>query len=166
MEVILYSPLPGETEEKLQQVIESVIPRGAPVVYRTIGALAEKLRQPKNDLTITLLLTDKQEVLVRLLTVADLFRNTRLIFIAPDRNKDTDALDYQRRIFDCFDGKTVCIQGDRDFIEVFGVLNNIIADYQSHNGIGGRWGHASDSPDRFSKGAVSPAVNGHHHDLV
>jgi hypothetical protein len=166
MEVILYAPVPGETEEKLQQVIESVIPHGAPVVYRTIGALAEKLRQPKNDLTIALLLTDKQEVLVRLLTVADLFRTTRLIFIAPDRNKHMDALDYQRRIFDCFDGKTVCIQGDRDFIEVFGVLNNIIADYRSHNGIGGRWGYASDSQNRFSQGTVPPAVNDHYHYLV
>jgi hypothetical protein len=166
MDVILYSPVHGETEEKLQRVIESVIPNGASVVYRTIGALAEKLRQPRNDLTIALLLTDKQEDLMRLLTVADLFRNTRLIFIAPDRNKDTNTLDHKRRIFDCFDGKTVGIRGDRDFIEVFGVLNNIIADYQNHNGIGGRWGYANSGSDRFFKGTVSTLDNEDHYNFA
>ena len=147
MNIVFYSPEQGQTEESLQRVIASVIPQGKTEVYRNIASLMEKLRQPKKDLTILLLLTDKQDDLVRLLTVGDLFHNTRLIFIAPERTTDTDALVRQRRIFSCLNDKTVCIQGDRDFVGVSNVLNNIIADYQNHNGKAGRWNYAGSGAD-------------------
>jgi len=147
MNIVFYSPERGQTEESLQRVIASVIPQGRTEVYHNIASLMEKLRQPKKDLTILLLLTDKQDDLVRLLTVGDLFHNTRLIFIAPERAADTDALVRQRRIFSCLNDKTVCIQGDRDFVGVSNVLNNIIADYQNHSGKAGGWNYAGSGAD-------------------
>ena len=111
MNIVFYSPEQGQTEENLQRVIASIIPQGRAEVYRDIASLMEKLRQPKKDLTIVLLITDKQDDLVRLLTVGDLFHNTRLIFIAPDRTTETNALVRQRRIFGCLNDKTICIQG-------------------------------------------------------
>jgi hypothetical protein len=143
MDIIFYSPEQGQTEENLQRVIASAVPQGKTAVYHNIASLREKLRQPKEDLTILVLLTDKQDDLVRLLTVGGLFQNTRLIFIAPDHATDTDALVHQRRIFGCLNDKAICIQGDRDFVGVFDVLNNINADYQNHSGKGGGWHYAS-----------------------
>ena len=114
---------------------------------KMLAALIAKLRQPKKDLTIVLLVTDKQDDLVRLLTVGDLFHHTRLIFIAPDHMTEANALVRQRRIFGCLNDKTICIQGDRDFVGVSSVLNNIMADYQNHNGKGGGGHYAGSGAD-------------------
>jgi hypothetical protein len=147
MDIIFYSPEQGQAEESLRRVIASIIPEGRTEIYHNLASLIAKLRQPKKDLTIVMLLTDRQDDLVRLLTVGDLFHNTRLIFIAPDNMAEANTLVSQRRIFGCLNDKTICIQGDRDFAGVSSVLNNIMADYQNHNGKGGGWHYAASGAD-------------------
>jgi hypothetical protein len=129
MDMIFYSSTGGKTEEKLQRVIESLLPGWGGMVSRTMDDLSDRLLQPKNALAIALLLIANKQDLMELLSMSHLFRNTRIILIAPDRDKDTIALAHQMR-------PRLLTYMDSDFAEVFGVLNNIIADYHTANGIG------------------------------
>jgi hypothetical protein len=129
MDMIFYSSTGGKTEEKLQRVIESLIPGWQGMAYRTMDDLSGRLLHPKNALAIALLLIANRKDLVELLSMNHLFRNTRIIIVAPDRDKDTIALAHQMR-------PRLLTYMDSDFAEVFGVLNNLIADDHTVNGIG------------------------------
>jgi hypothetical protein len=129
MDMIFYSSTGGKTEEKLQRVVESLLPGWQGTVSRTMNDLSERLLKPKNALAIALLVITNKEDLMELLSMSHLFRNTRIIIVAPDRNKDTIALAHQMR-------PRLLTYTDSDFAEVFGVLNNLIADDHAVNGIG------------------------------
>jgi hypothetical protein len=130
MNMIFYSPAGGKTEERLQKVIESVIPGRKRELCRTIDDLWGKLLLPKNNLAIALLLAEKQNDLVELVSMSNLFRNTRIILVAPDREKETVALAHRLR-------PRLLTYIDSDFADVFTVLTKIIADYHNPNGMGG-----------------------------
>jgi hypothetical protein len=131
VDLVFYSPTNGSSEERLQRVIESVTPAWEGTVCRTIEDLSERLLQPKNDLAIALLLAEKREDIEGLLPVSNLFRNTRIILIAPDRNKETIAAAHRLR-------PRLLTYSDSDFADVFTVLAKIIADHHNPNGMGGR----------------------------
>ena len=57
--------------------------------YLTIDDLVNRLRHPKKDLTIAVLLADSQKELENILSVKDFFSDVRIILILPDRNKNT-----------------------------------------------------------------------------
>ena len=130
MDLVLYSPVNGSAEERLQRVIASVLPAwgmgGA--VCRTLDDLSERLLQPKNDLTITCLLAAKKEDIEELLPMSNLFRNTRVILIVPDWDKETLAAAHQLR-------PRLLTHSDSDFAEVFTVLTKRMGDYQSPQGM-------------------------------
>ena len=63
--------------------------------------------------------------------MSNLFRNTRIILIAPDREKGTIAIAHRLR-------PRLLTYIDSDFADVFTVLTKIIADYHDSNGMGGR----------------------------
>ena len=65
--------------------------------YRTIGSLAHRLRQPRYDATIAVLLAANREDLYDLLSIRDLFRGISIILILPDRNADTIAKGHKLR---------------------------------------------------------------------
>jgi hypothetical protein len=129
--MIFYSSTGGNTEERLQKAIEAVIPGRKRELCRTIDDLWGKLLLPKNDLIIALLLAEKRDDLVELVSMSNLFRDTRIILIAPDREKETVALAHLLR-------PRLLSYVDSDFTDVFTVLTKIIADYHYPNGMGGR----------------------------
>jgi hypothetical protein len=131
MNLIFYSSMGGKTEERLQTVIESVIPVRKRELFRTIADLWGSLLLPKNGLAIALLLAEKRDELAELVSMSNLFRNTRVILIAPDREKETIALAHLLR-------PRLLTYIDSDFSEVLNVLTKIIADYHSPNGMEGR----------------------------
>jgi len=131
MDLVFYSPMSGSPEERLQGVIESVIPGWKEAVCRTIDDLSERLLQPKNDLAIALLLAEKRGDIRELLSVSNLFRNTRIILVAPDRDKATIAAAHLLR-------PRLLTYSDSDFADVFTVMTKIIADYHNPIGMGGR----------------------------
>jgi len=57
--------------------------------YLTIDDLAGRLRRPKGDHSIAVLLAAGRKDLEELLAIQDLLDRTRIILILPDRNKDT-----------------------------------------------------------------------------
>jgi hypothetical protein len=129
MDVVFYSSRGGAEEERLQKVIESVVPGWKKELCRTIDDLSERLLQPKNDLSIALLLTAQREDIVELLSMSNLFRNSRIILIAPDRDKETIAIAHRLR-------PRLLTYIDSDFADVFTVLANMIGDYHRPNGMG------------------------------
>jgi hypothetical protein len=131
VDLVFYSPVSGSPEERLQRVIESVIPGWGEAVCRTIDDLSERLLQPKNDLAIALLLAGKRKDIEELLSVSSLFRNTRIILIAPDRAKETIAAAHLLR-------PRLLTYSDGDFTDVFTVMTKIIADHQNPTGMGRR----------------------------
>ena len=128
MDLVLYSPVNGSAEERLQRVIESVLPAWGGPVCRSIDDLSERLLQPKNDLTITCLLAAKKEDIENLLPMSNLFRNTRIILIVPDWDKETLAAAHLLR-------PRLLTHSDSDFAEVYTVLTKMMGDYQSPQGM-------------------------------
>jgi hypothetical protein len=131
MDLVFYSPVNGSSEERLQRVIEAVIPGWRGTVCRTIDDLWDRLLQPKNDPTIACLLAAKREDVEGLLPMSNLFRNTRIILIVPDWDKKTVAAAHQLR-------PRLLTYSNSDFAEVFTVLTKMIGDYDSPQGMSGR----------------------------
>jgi hypothetical protein len=127
VDLLFYSPMSGSPEERLQGVIQAVIPGWGGTVCRTVDDLWDRLLQPKNDLTIACLLAATREDIVGLVSLGNLFRNTRIILIVPDWNKETLAAAHQLR-------PRLLTYRDSDFAEVFTVLTKMIGDYQSPQG--------------------------------
>jgi hypothetical protein len=128
VDLVFYSPMNGSPEERLQGVVKSVIPGWGESVCRTVDDLLERLLQPKNDLSIALLLAEKRGDIEELLSVSSLFRNTRIILVAPDRDKETIAAAHLLR-------PRLLTYSDSDFAEVFTVLTKMMGDYQSPQGM-------------------------------
>jgi hypothetical protein len=61
--------------------------------------------------------------------MSNLFRNSRIILIAPDRDKETIAIAHRLR-------PRLLTYIDSDFADVFTVLANMIGDYHRPNGMG------------------------------
>jgi hypothetical protein len=128
MDLVFYSPVNRSAEERLQRVVESVLPAWGGPVCRTLDDLSERLLQPNNELTITCLLAAKKEDIKELLPLSNLFRNTRIILIVPDWDKETLAAAHQLR-------PRLLTHSDSDFAEVFTVLTKMKGDYQSPQGM-------------------------------
>ena len=142
MDLVFYSPVSGSPEERLQRVIESVIPAWGGAVCRTIDDLSERLLQPTNDLAIALLLAEKRGDIEELLSVSSLFRNTRIILVVPDRDKETIAAAHLLR-------PRLLTYSDSDFDDVFTVMTKIIADYHNPTGMGGEVRACTQQPGSF-----------------
>jgi hypothetical protein len=130
VDLVFYSPTSGGSEEKLRKVVASVVPGWEAEVCRTIDDLSERLLQPKNDLAIALLLAEKRADIEALLSVSNLFRNTRIILVAPDRDKETITAAHLLR-------PRLLTYSDSDFTDVFTVMTKIIADYHNSTAMGG-----------------------------
>jgi hypothetical protein len=131
VDLVFYSQVSGNSEKRLQRVIESVVPGWEGAVCRSIDDLSEQLLQPKNDLAIALLLAEKKGDLEDLLSMSNLFRTMRIILVAPDRDKETIAAAHLLR-------PRLLTYRDSDFADVFTVLTKIIADYHNPTEMGGR----------------------------
>lgn len=131
MDLVFHSPVNGSSEERLQRVVESVVPGWRGVICRTIEDLSEQLLLPKNEPAIALLLAEKREDINALLSMSNLFRTMRIILVAPDREKETVVAAHLLR-------PRLLTYSDSDFADVFTVLTKIIADYHNPTGRGGR----------------------------
>lgn len=94
MKLILYANGSNEVEERLGNIIETLIPEKLEI-FRTIDSLSRRLRQPLNDVAIAVLLATKRKDLLKLLSIKDLFDDIKIILILPDSNKDTISLGYK-----------------------------------------------------------------------
>jgi len=97
MKLLLYTTASPRVAERAKTVLEPLVPEGDVEIYRTINALSRRLRQPKADLTIVVLLLASREDVLDLLAIRHLFRNVRIILVVPDLEDETIALAHRLR---------------------------------------------------------------------
>jgi len=119
MTVLIYSIKTKGAGERILQVIETVVSEGNVNIYRSIDALSRGLRQPRNDMTIALLLASSKEDLLDLLSIRDLLWDMKIILVLPNSDPDTVAKGHmlKPRFLSYCDG---------DFVDVAAVLSLMI----------------------------------------
>ena len=123
MNLLLYRTAAEGTGERLQSVIETLAPKVKAEIACTLDRLSCRLRQPKDDFTIAVLLAASRNDLADILSIHDLLCDIRIILILPDREDDTVAWGHalQPRFLSYI---------DRDFTDVAAVLAKMV-----HQGI-------------------------------
>ncbi len=120
MALLIYSTRKEGAGERLQRVIELMFPHTVFEIYRSIGKLSKRLRQPVLNSTVVVLLASSREELLDLLSLQDLLWDMKIILILPDSTPDSIAEGHLLRprfLSDC----------DSDFVDVAAVLNLIIS---------------------------------------
>ena len=94
MDLFFYASDTKDTGELLWNLHQDVNDRFKGEFYRTINELANRLRQPKDDPTIAVILAGSQKELADMLSIRDLLDRSRIILILPDRSEDTITKGY------------------------------------------------------------------------
>lgn len=89
--VIMYFSSQGEPENKLLEVIETVIPYHDIQLYRTLDELSRWLRQPRTDPDVAVLMVSNKMELHDLIALRSLLWDIKIILILPDSEPDTIA---------------------------------------------------------------------------
>jgi hypothetical protein len=97
VKVFLYTTAVEEVAESVRQAIAPAVSGGRLEVYRSAGNLARRLRQPKDDLTIAILLFGTSEDFLDVLAIQHLFRDVRTIVVVPDIRVETIAMAHRLR---------------------------------------------------------------------
>ena len=119
MSVLFFS---GETKgaaEQVQGIIEAQVPGDEIEIHRSIESLTSRLRSPRCDLAIIVLLAVNGEDLQGLFLIRDLFDDLPMILILPDRTWDT--ISKGQKLFPRF-----LTDMDSDFSEVALVLPKLL----------------------------------------
>ena len=117
--VILFSTSKRKSGERLQRIIETVVSKKNVTIYRTIDELSGGLRQPRNDVSVALLLASSRMDLHELVSLRDLLWDIKIILILPDSDPETIAKGHilrPRFLSDC----------DSNFQDVAAVLSRMI----------------------------------------
>ena len=113
--LLLYAKMTDGAAKRLRRVIEVLVLKENMEMYRTIDSLSRRLRQPRNDLPIAVLLAASRQDLLELLSIGDLLDGIRIILVLPDRKEGTIAKGH--RLQPCF-----LTYADSDFLDVAAVL--------------------------------------------
>lgn len=119
MILVYYGTVTDGSRERLQRVIEGLVPKEELEVCGTIGELARRLRQPVSDVTMAVLLAATREDLSQILSVCDLLYYVRIMLILPDQEEDTIAKGHSLR-------PRFVTYADSDFTDVAAVLSKVL----------------------------------------
>lgn len=119
MILVYYGTVTDGAGQRLQRVIEELVPKAELEVYGTIKKLAARLRQPVGDVTMAVLLAATREDLSQILSICDLLCYVRIMLILPDREEDTIAKGHSLR-------PRFLTYADGDFLDVAAVLGKIL----------------------------------------
>lgn len=117
--VILYARVMVGAGEKLIQCIQRTTPAQDTEIYDSIDQFSQRLRQPRGELTVAVIVANSKEDLLNLLFIRNLLQDIRIILILPDREKDT--IEKGHRLYPRFMSYL-----DSDLEEVAAVLNNVL----------------------------------------
>ena len=87
MQVLFFAP--NGAGEQLQEAVEGLFPDTR--VYRAIGDLSKRFRQPMDGPTIAVLVAKTEEDLGGILSIRDLLRDVRVLLVLPDMGTETVA---------------------------------------------------------------------------
>ncbi|TSA07140.1 MAG: hypothetical protein D4R73_10185 [Deltaproteobacteria bacterium] len=117
--LVYYGTVADGAGQRLQRVIEGLVPKEKLEVYGTSGGLARRLRQPLSDVTMAVVLAATREDFSRILSICDLLYYVRIILILPDREEDTIAKGHSLR-------PRFVTYADSDFLDVAAVLGKVL----------------------------------------
>lgn len=128
MELIFYSPVPSGTEETLKGAIEARIPEsGEMQTYRSLDALALRLRQPHDESVVAVLFPSTRNELWQLVSIENLLDSATILLILPDRQEDTIRTGHRLR-----PRFLTYVDGDVD--EMSAVLERMLRTFGSQQG--------------------------------
>ena len=119
MRVLYYRTINKGGGERLQKVIESVIPIENTEVCQDIEELGRRLRLPTCDLSVSIIFAKNKAELFDLILLKRLLLNLRIILILPDGDNETITMGHT--LFPRF-----LTYKDSDFKDVEAVLKKII----------------------------------------
>ena len=91
MNLFFYVSVMEGAGNRLYEIIESVVPKDQIEIYRTTKSLFRRLRQPKDNLNIAVLLASSKKDLSDILSIGDFLSDISIILILPDEEEDTIA---------------------------------------------------------------------------
>lgn len=97
MKLLLYTTGAQEVVERIKTGLKWSGPDDIMEVYRTINDLSRRLRQPKEEPTILVLVPAVPEDILDLFAIRHLFRNCRIVFVAPDLENETLSIAHRLR---------------------------------------------------------------------
>lgn len=125
MSIVLYSNESGKLAQRLQKIIKGLSPEDRMEFFQQMDPLIERLRKPRGDMNIAVLLSANRADLLEILTIRDLFDDIRTILILPDRDDETIARGHRLR-------PRFMTFVDSDFKDVAAVLRKMLGnDHQT-----------------------------------
>ena len=97
MSMLLYATDSGKAKQRLLSVVEDLMADETVEYYQTIEVLTRRLRRPRGDMEIAVLLAANRQDLLEILSIRDLLDNIRTILILPDKSEDTIAKGHNLR---------------------------------------------------------------------
>jgi hypothetical protein len=124
--IIFFSTSCGEAEERLIRVIETVVSKDNMRIFRTVDSFSKRLRQPRKDADIAVLLASSKVELnyLNLISLRNLLWDMKTIVILPDSNPDAVAKGHILR------PRFLSYCGG-DFQDVAAVLSRMIANMET-----------------------------------
>ena len=89
MNVIFYANQSSAQRERLQKVIEMLVPRERIESYLTMECLEKRLHQPVSEPMVFVLQISRMQELMKLLELRDYLIDRKLILILPDEDRET-----------------------------------------------------------------------------
>ena len=126
MNLLFYARVTDDIENRLQRMIEGLVPKDDTEIYRTIDSFANRLRQPRYNLAVAVLLAASRQDLLDLLSIRDLLDGIRIILVLPDREDGTIAKGH--RLYPRF-----LTYADSDFLDVAAVLSKMLQNSHPDN---------------------------------
>jgi hypothetical protein len=127
MNVIFYST--GGPGERLQRVVQDVVPKERLEIYDTFNGFSERLHHPMDDMPVAVIVAASEDDLLTILSISHLLYDVRFILILPDREDATVAIGHSLR-------PRFVSYADSDFREVTAVLGKMIGGFYFHRKAG------------------------------
>jgi hypothetical protein len=118
MNVLFYGT--GAAGERLEQILRGLVSEDNLEICKTFDGLSERLRYPKEDTPVAVILAENEDDLLMILVISRLLYDLRFILILPDRDEPTIAIGHSLR-------PRYLSYSDSDFSDVAAVLGRMIA---------------------------------------
>lgn len=119
MDFLFFASANHDVTRRLQEIMETVVPKENRVTYQDIQALSQRLCEPAEGQRIVLLLASSQQDLSLIQSIRSLLSDESIIIVLPDREADTIAMGH--RLHPRF-----LTYRDSDFTELAGVLAKMV----------------------------------------
>jgi hypothetical protein len=120
LRILLYSESTEGPAARLCRIIQTFIPKRELGFVRTLEDLSCRLREPKDDEVIAVLIAASGDELRELLSLGDLLMDLRIILVLPNKDGETVANGHRLR-------PRFLTYADSNFIDVAAVLGKMLS---------------------------------------